>query len=274
MIKQVIAAAAALLLAAFQAPPAPPPAVPLSLWRLDCGRIRVGDMSGFSDSFAYRPGAAKDLTVSCYLIKHGDRYLLWDAGLSTAPPPPNSPVTSSVDRSIVDQLKQLNVSPDQIAFVAISHMHADHIGQAASFPKAQLIIGKGDFDALKAGGPNLRPDLIKPWLSGVNTNLATFDVDVFQDGSVIVLRTPGHTPGHQSLLVRLAGGPVILSGDLFHFEEQVLLKNVPPFNFNRADTLASMDRVERIGRNLNARLIIGHEPKDIAKLPAFPQAAH
>jgi glyoxylase-like metal-dependent hydrolase (beta-lactamase superfamily II) len=280
MKKLVLAAAAALLLTGLQAPPAsPPPAkATLSLWRLDCGKLHISDFNArFSDTLAYKSGQAKDLVASCYLIQHGDTYMLWDTGLNTGviTNPVRTPTASqSLDRSIVDQLKQVNVRPDQIAFVGISHMHADHIGQAGSFPKAQLIIGKGDFDALKAGGPNLQPDLLKHWISGGGkANVATSDVDVFGDGSVVVLRTPGHTPGHQSLLVRLASRPVILSGDLYHFTEQVLLKGVPPFNFSRADTLASMDRIERLGRNLNARLIIGHEPDDIAKLPAFPAAA-
>jgi glyoxylase-like metal-dependent hydrolase (beta-lactamase superfamily II) len=99
------------------------------------------------------------------------------------------------------------------------------------------------------------------------------DLDVFKDGRVVMLTTPGHTPGHNALLVRLASGPVLLTGDLYHFTEQVANRGVPPFNHNRADTLASMDRFDRIGRNLKAKVIIQHEPADIAKLPAFPKAA-
>ena len=88
-----------------------------------------------------------------------------------------------------------------------------------------------------------------------------------------MLNLPGHTPGHRGLLVRLASGPVLLSGDLYHFTEQVERRGVPPFNTSRAETLASMDRFGRLGRNLGARIIIQHEPADIAKLPAFPEAA-
>ena len=89
----------------------------------------------------------------------------------------------------------------------------------------------------------------------------------------VMLDMPGHTPGHYSLLVRLASGPVLLTGDLYHFTEQVENRGVPPFNDNRADTLASMDRFDRIARNLGARVIIQHEPADVAKLPPFPEAA-
>jgi hypothetical protein len=75
------------------------------------------------------------------------------------------------------------------------------------------------------------------------------------------------------LLVKLASGNVLLTGDLYHFHEQVLIKGVPPFNTDRADTLASMDRFDRIAKNLKAKVIIQHEPADVAKLPRFPAAA-
>ena len=96
---------------------------------------------------------------------------------------------------------------------------------------------------------------------------------MFGDKSVVMLDMPGHTPGHKVLLVRLKSGPVLLSGDLYHATEQVANRGVPSFNTNRADTLASFDRFQAIARNLGAKVIIQHEPADIAKLPAFPQAA-
>ena len=88
-----------------------------------------------------------------------------------------------------------------------------------------------------------------------------------------MLGLPGHTPGHAALLVRLASGPVLLSGDQYHFSEAVANRSVPSFNTNRADTLASHDRFDRIAANVKAKVIIQHEPRDIAKLPAFPAAA-
>ena len=89
------------------------------------------------------------------------------------------------------------------------------------------------------------------------------------------LHTPGHTPGHRALLVRLKGsGPILLSGDAVHFAENWSSRGVPGFNTSRAESLASMDRLSRIARQLKARLIIQHEPADVAKLPLFPKAAH
>jgi len=97
---------------------------------------------------------------------------------------------------------------------------------------------------------------------------------VFGDGTVVVLRTPGHTPGHSSLLVKLKEkGPVILIGDLAHFRENYESNGVPWFNFDRAQTLASIERVKKLAQNLNATVIIQHDTRDIGKLPAFPAAA-
>ncbi|HYN45669.1 MAG TPA: N-acyl homoserine lactonase family protein, partial [Allosphingosinicella sp.] len=101
------------------------------------------------------------------------------------------------------------------------------------------------------------------------------DHDVFGDGSVVMLAMPGHTPGHHSLLVRLRDrAPLLLTGDLYHFTENVRNNGVPSFNTNRADTLASFVRFRAIAGSLRAETIIQHEPADIAKLPAFPEAAH
>jgi glyoxylase-like metal-dependent hydrolase (beta-lactamase superfamily II) len=256
-----------------------PPAVPLSLTRLDCGEFLIQKVSSyFSDTFQYAD-VPKKIVGSCYLIRHGNRYMLWDTGLaeSLIGKPYVSPAqTVSLKRSLVDQLAQLSVKPDQIEFVGISHWHFDHVSQAFRFPEAKLLIGKGDADFLRAvPSPDKdSTDALKHWLSGPGQMEATTkDLDVFKDGRVMMLTTPGHTPGHNALLVRLASGPVLLTGDLYHFTEQVANRGVPPFNHNRADTLASMDRFDRIAKNLGAKVIIQHEPADIAKLPAFPNAA-
>ena len=91
---------------------------------------------------------------------------------------------------------------------------------------------------------------------------------------VIMLDMPGHTPGHHSLLVKLKDkGDVLLTGDQAHFRENYDIERRADFNFNRADTLASFDRFKQIAKNLNATVIIQHDPRDIDKLPAFPAAA-
>src|SRR5207237_8169182 len=173
---------------------------------------------------------------------------------------------------IPDRLKVLGLTPDQITYVGISHHHADHTGGAKDFPNAELLIGKGDFDALKAMKPDERPAAqLARWLTGGGkVTPVTGDKDLFGDGSVIMLAMPGHTPGHSSLLVKLASGYVLLSGDEYHFRENRALGGVPTFNWNRADTLASHKRFEEIAANLKARVVIQHDPRDMSELPAFP----
>jgi N-acyl homoserine lactone hydrolase len=279
MLKKIIAGVAGWLALSAQAPAPQQPPAPLSLWRLDCGEFVINQYGAFfSDTFQY-PRGPKTIVGSCYLIRHGDRYMLWDTGLTDeliGREFSNEAQTLRVRRSIVDQLAQINVRPEQIGTIGISHWHFDHTGQARHFPQARLLMGRGDLELLRRTPP-IDVDSargMQHWLTGTGRIEALDgDHDVFGDGRVIMLDLPGHTPGHYALLVRLASGPVLLSGDLYHFTEQVENRGVPPFNHDRADTLASMDRYDRIARNLRARTIIQHEPADIAKLPAFPEAA-
>ena len=93
-------------------------------------------------------------------------------------------------------------------------------------------------------------------------------------GSMVILAVPGHTPGETALLVRLPKtGAVLLSGDVVHFNEQWEKQGVPTFNADRADTLASMARLQAVAAELKAILVVQHEPADIAKLPVFPKSA-
>lgn len=248
------------------------PAPDLELWRLDCGAINNAPLGWFSDTFAYE-GENRRLTDSCYLIRNGNRYLLWDTGFG--PAEPGQPAgMEGVERGplLTEQLRRIRVRPEQVNFVGISHLHDDHVGGARQFPRATLLIGKEDLEDIST-----RPEarFFAPWISGSSTVEAIEgDKDVFGDGSVVMLDMPGHTRGHHSLLVRLPGrGPVLLTGDQFHFIENMASNGVPSFNRNRSDTLASSDRFRAIQRNLNATVIIQHEPRDIGKLPAFPESA-
>jgi N-acyl homoserine lactone hydrolase len=224
----------------------------------------------FSDTFAY-PGLKVPWVYSCYLVKHGDDYMMWDTGQSMSA----GAVAPKV--GMVDLLAQLKVAPEQVKYIAISHYHGDHIGQANSLPKATLLIGKGDWDALTSAKPpaGVNPQLVSNWISGGgNVEPVPQDKDIFGDGTVVMLNTPGHTPGHHSLLVRLAQmGPVILSGDFAHFHENYENNGVPIFNADRAQTLASIDRIKKIAANTKATLIIQHDARDVGKLPAFPGSA-
>ena len=247
-------------------------AVDMSLTRFECGTPQAPTAVNqrFSDTYAY--GDLKlQLVFSCYLVKHGDQYLLWDTGHAMTMPN----VAPKV--SLVDLLAKINLKPEQINYVGISHYHADHTGQVSSFPKATLLIGKGDWDAISspkpAEGVNFKP--FEAWLKGDSkVEPVALDKDVFGDGSVIMLYTPGHTPGHHSLLVKLPQmGNVVISGDAAHFRENYDNDGVPAFNVDRAQTIASIERIKKIAANFKANVIIQHDARDIEKLPAFPDSA-
>jgi N-acyl homoserine lactone hydrolase len=241
----------------------------LSCGRLDCGAFPNFDIAQMSDTFAY-PGRTKTLANSCYLIRHNNEYMLWDTGFSSKTIKDFNGAVA-MRETVVDQLSRIGVDPKQVLIVGISHSHPDHTGQAAQFPRARLLMGKADFDLL---AQNNSED-VAPWLTDkANLEEVSGDKDVFGDGSVVMLATPGHTMGHYSLLIRLPKfGPVILSGDLWHFSEQVSHNGLPPENMDRAATLASMDRILKAAANLKAKIIIQHEKADVAKLPLFPLSA-
>ncbi|HWJ58241.1 MAG TPA: N-acyl homoserine lactonase family protein [Sphingomicrobium sp.] len=252
-------------------------AVPLSLSRLDCGKIHVKNFDKFfSDTPGLYSSEPRDITDSCYLIRHGDQLLLWDTGLSGSLKGQNfdaGDAVMSVDRTIAEQLAEMKLTPADIDIVGISHHHDDHTGQLNAFPQARLVIGAGDFEKAQAKPPQGGAPTITPWVkSGANVTKATADVDIFGDGSVIALHLPGHTPDHLALLVRLKGGPVLLSGDLYHSTEARQKRGVPGFNTSREQTLASMDRFEALAKETGAKVVIQHEAGDIGKVPAVPQS--
>lgn len=254
-------------------------AADVALARLDCGgEPKPVSVASFSDTFAY-PDLKLPLTYSCYVIRHGDRYMVWDTG-NPRDSEPEAPRTS-----LVDLLARAHVPVMAVDYVGISHYHHDHTGQLASLPNATLLIGGGDWDVVRASTPPTGMDAktfesrrapFAPWLSGgAKVEPVRGDrKDVFGDGSVVMISLPGHTPGHSGLLVKLEKtGYVLLSGDVTHFHENYDTDGVPTWNTSRADSLASLDRFKAIARNLHATVIIQHDPRDIGKLPAYPDFA-
>lgn len=243
----------------------------VEITRLDCGTGIIKDVNTFSDTREYPPGP-HPVVYSCYLIRHHDQYMLWGTGFGAENKGKSIESARSffsMSKTILEQLAVLGLKASDIDIVGVSHGHGDHTGQAKDFPTARLLVGKADFES-SAGAR----DPFGPWrMAGANVQIMHGgDVDVFGDGSVIALNMPSHTPDHMTLLVRLASGNVLLSGDLYHWTLARTLRMVPPGNSSRADTLASMDRFERLAKSYDAMVIIEHEPDDVAKLPAFPMA--
>jgi glyoxylase-like metal-dependent hydrolase (beta-lactamase superfamily II) len=274
-----LGASLALALALAAAPVARAAPVELRVWRLDCGDLRMNDASPLSDAGDYA-GQSRRLVDGCYLVQHGADYLLWDAGLPAAvlgKPLDAQPISPTLAADLPSQLARIGVRPDQIGRLAISHYHFDHVGQAATFPKATLMIGAADWTALHAAKTpfGAEPALLAPWLTGGGAvDPVEGDRDVFGDGSVVILAAPGHTPGETALLVKLHDtGPIILSGDVVHLQAQWDLHAVPSWNTERADSLASMDRLSRLAKTLKARIIVQHDPADVGVLATFPAAS-
>jgi N-acyl homoserine lactone hydrolase len=252
----------------------------LRLYVFDCGVIELDDISAFGLGNDETP--VRELFVPCYLIERGagneSQRLLFDAGLpmalagqGTLEPEPGTRVR--YDRALEDQLGDLGLDPSHIDFVAFSHLHFDHVGSANLFTASTLLIQRAEYEA-GFGTPD--PRLFDVTLYGALRDtprlLLDGDHDVFGDGRVRLVSAPGHTPGHQALLVRLEEtAPIVLSGDLYHFRESRALRRVPAFNTDAEQTRAAMDRVEALLVEEGATLWIEHDMALAATLPKAPE---
>jgi glyoxylase-like metal-dependent hydrolase (beta-lactamase superfamily II) len=253
------------------------PVSSVRLYALDCGRIEFKDMGFFSDTGEYdgKPGVVVD---TCFVIRHPKGTLVWDTGLGDAIAAqkdgidPKPGIHVSVATTLASQMDAIGVKPADVTHVAFSHMHFDHTGNANLFGAATWIMNKAEMAWATTTPPPapVMPDSFSA-VKSAKTQMIDGDYDVFGDGTVKILRTPGHTPGHQVLVLKLKkAGTVVLSGDLWHFRENRKGGRVPVVNTERADTLASMARVEKIIANTKARLIIQHDVEDQKGLPKAP----
>lgn len=249
------------------------------MYVLECGRSVTPDVSA-NWSPGVNVGVAREFSDNCYLIRHQGRWLLWDTGMNDdiAAKPDGVSVANGllklyVERTLVSQLMALGLTPDDITDLALSHFHADHAGNAKLFTRATLYVQKAESDAA-FGAEATRFGFVPALYERIKDNPRREldgDFDLFGDGAVVILSTPGHTPGHQSLLVRLPRrGPVILSGDMVHFEENWQQRRVPARNFDAAQTTASMQRIAQVMTVEGAQLWINHDKAHsdtIAKAP-------
>ena len=260
-------------------PAAPPPTNEVRLYALDCGHLDFKSLGMFSDTGDYdgKPGR---IVAPCFLIRHPAGWMLWDAGLGDqiAQSPQGVEllgglVHEQVPVTLIAQLKALGLVPKDIRVVAFSHLHEDHVGNANLFAKSSTwIINDKELAWAKSEPSPLRVDpALFSGVESADVKHIDGDFDVFGDGRVIILKAPGHTPGHQVLLLRLKKtGAVMLTGGLYPLRENRAQKRVPSINVSRADTLATFDRIEKIAAVQKARVVAQGDPTDFAALPKFP----
>ena len=253
----------------------------LRLYILDCGKITgVGEAA-----FGFQPGqlANTEMFTPCYLIAHPRGTMIWDTGeISDSQfkvPGPATQGAFTVTKPLLPQLAEIGYTPPDITYLALSHYHGDHVANANSFAGSTWIVQKIERDAMftppaaGARGPSVpNPTLYNELEKSKTMLLNSEDKDVFGDGTVILKFTPGHTPGHQSLYLKLARtGGVLLSGDLYHYPEELKLKIVPGFDFNKDQTARSRAMIEDFVARNKAQLWIQHDVVNSAKLKKSPQ---
>lgn len=241
----------------------------VKLYQLVGGSILVKKLEAFSQDTTYT-GQTKLLTDAYYVISHPKGNLMWDAGLPeglVVSEPFNEPSgVFAIQRpdSLVNQLKTIGYKIEDFNYFAMSHSHFDHTGHANLMKKAIWLVQENEFNAV--AGDSLKAK--DPAVSELqNYKKLQGDYDVFGDGTVVIKYMPGHTVGHQVLYVDLGmEKPILLTGDLYHFQENRTNRGVPSFNYDVKQTLESMDTFEAFAKEKNAEVIIQHSTADFKKL--------
>lgn len=257
---------------------------PLRLYVFDCGRARFGSVAAFG--LAETDTDVREVATPCYIVDHPQGQMLWDAGLPSTLADTQGWVSRddgfevNLEQSLGQQLQAMDLGFDlgSLEYVAFSHVHWDHVGAANDVASGKWLIQEGDYAAFQDPGNVAVPAMYPELLTGMAARPVTVlqgDHDVFGDGRVKLIAAYGHTPGHQVLYLDLAEtGPVILSGDLYHFRVSRENRVVPLFNVDREQTLASMERVEGLVSKTGATFWIQHELasfESLIKAPGFYQ---
>lgn len=265
-----------------QARHAPAPAS-LRLYVLDCGKLKIGDTSVYG--FTPNDLATTEMSVPCFLVAHPKGTLMWDAGVlpdkvltsagSVTQGNPGSSAMATVTKPLKAQLAEAGYAPGDITYLALSHCHWDHVANANDFAGSTWLVRQEEHDAMFAQPPAFARCLTRETFSALRDSktviLKRDEYDVFDDGTVIIKSAPGHTPGHQVLFVKLRKtGPVLLSGDLYHYPEERRDHRVPKTDFNREQTAASRAAIEAFLKKTGAQLWIQHDSTTNAKLKKAP----
>jgi N-acyl homoserine lactone hydrolase len=247
------------------------------LYVIDCGTLIYNK----PESYNLKREEVKDtnMSVTCYLVVHPKGTLLFDTGLSDTLI--GRPVYENVIRgysqikfnTLKGQLADIGYSPESIDYLVLSHLHWDHTGNANYFTNSKWLIPKQEYDV--GFGPDVKlPYNYKDYaaLQGNRVEFISGDFDVFGDGSVKILQTPGHTKGHVSLYVNLKNtGGVVLTGDLYHYREELTLQRMPDAE-KTVGTPESREKINEFVRRTNSQLWIGHSMeffRSARKAPAW-----
>ena len=246
------------------------------LYIFDCGLIELDSLEMFNLRDTESP--VRQMFVPCYLIEHERGRLLFDGGLPKNIADSDGPVaieggSLSYDRWIVDQLDDIGLKPSDIDYATYSHLHFDHAGAANAFASSQVIMQRKEWDAAMASGGEFVDQALIHGLTEASISFIDGDYDVFGDGSVRLIFAPGHTPGHQLLMINLEKtGQLLISGDLYHTRANRSLRRAPVFNVDPSQTYESMDRVENLLQETGATLWIEHDKEladSLKKAPNF-----
>jgi glyoxylase-like metal-dependent hydrolase (beta-lactamase superfamily II) len=263
------------LLAAAAACTTAPPA--LRLYVFDNGEITGLDPKLFG--FAREELKEVDFVNVSYLVVHPRGTVMFDTGGIGDEhfPADGSPVKEGVlsaAKKLGPQMAAAGYTPSDVDYLVMSHYHSDHTGNANLFAGATWIVQKAERDYMFQDKPQgiIQPASYSALRNATTKVLNNEDFDIFGDGTVVVKSTPGHTPGHQVMVVKLpAFGPVILSGDLYHYPEEIATGKTPTFEFDAAMSARSRAAVQAYVKETGAKLWIEHDKLTHAALPKAPQ---
>jgi glyoxylase-like metal-dependent hydrolase (beta-lactamase superfamily II) len=252
------------------------PPVSVRLYVFDCGQLDIQDTSPYQLTRAEI--ATNVMSVPCFLVAHPRGTLMWDVGaVPDRSIPPGGTGTlrtyGTSKRKLEAQLNQVGYTPADITYLSFSHFHWDHVGNANLFARSTWLVRQAERDVMFADPPSPRtePENFSALRNSRTTIITTPDYDVFGDRRVVIKAAPGHSPGHQVLFLDLAKtGPVVLSGDLYHYPEERTLKKVPTTEFNREQSAASRTAIEAFLASVHAQLWIQHDFNAVAKLKKAP----
>ena len=242
-----------------------------------------GKISGLDPAqyFNFRRDELKevDFVNLSYLIVHPRGIVMFDSGgIADAEfPADGSPVTEGVmsaTKPLLPQLAAAGYEPADVTHLVLSHYHADHTANANAFAGATWIVQKAERDFMFGTPPPgaiIDQSSYSELRNAETEVLDNADFDVFGDGTVVVMSTPGHTPGHQVLAVELKNaGTIVLGGDLYHYPEERTTGRTPTFEFDAEQSRVSRARVEQFLKDSNATLWIEHDIATHAPLPRSP----